>query len=171
MDWYLLEPVDEDYRPVPAGVTSHTVLVTNLANRVQPVIRYDLGDRVVLEAAPCPCGSALPVVTVEGRTNDVLSFESTDGRGVTVLPLALATVIEETPGVHRFQAIGTGPRTLRLRLETEPDFDASQVWKAVDDRLGEFLVAHGAAPVSIEHAVEPPHADPRSGKFTQVWSA
>ncbi len=45
-DWYILEPVDEDYRPVAPDVGSHTVLITNLANRVQPLIRYDLGDRV-----------------------------------------------------------------------------------------------------------------------------
>ena len=35
-DWYLFEPVDERYQPVPAGTTSHTVLVTNLANLVSP---------------------------------------------------------------------------------------------------------------------------------------
>ena len=117
-DWYILEPVDANYQPVPAGVTSHTVLVTNLANRVQPIIRYDLGDRVTLAASPCPCGSPFPAVKIEGRAGDLVSFAAPDGRAVTVLPLALGTVIEETAGVRRFQAIRTGPRTLRLRLET-----------------------------------------------------
>ena len=27
-DWFILEPVDRDYRPVPAGTRSDTVLVT-----------------------------------------------------------------------------------------------------------------------------------------------
>ncbi len=40
-DWVYLEPVDADYRPVPPGQPSETVLITNLANRVQPVLRYD----------------------------------------------------------------------------------------------------------------------------------
>ena len=28
---------------------SHSVLLTNLANRIQPLIRYDLGDAVTIE--------------------------------------------------------------------------------------------------------------------------
>jgi phenylacetate-coenzyme A ligase PaaK-like adenylate-forming protein len=59
-DWVVLEPVDSDYRPVPPGVMSHSVLLTNLANRVQPIIRYDLGDSVLMEPAPCACGSPFP---------------------------------------------------------------------------------------------------------------
>ena len=36
-DWVILEPVDADYRPILPGASSHTVLLTNLANRVQPI--------------------------------------------------------------------------------------------------------------------------------------
>jgi phenylacetate-coenzyme A ligase PaaK-like adenylate-forming protein len=45
-DWFLVEPIDGQGRPVPAGTRSEGVLVTNLANYVQPVIRYQLGDSV-----------------------------------------------------------------------------------------------------------------------------
>jgi len=170
-DWYLLEPVDENYQPVAPGVISHTVLVTNLANRVQPMIRYDLGDRVKLAAAPCACGNRLPAITVEGRTSDLLRFDAPDGTAVTVLPLALATVIEETPGVYRCQAIRTGARVLRVRLRLSSDADPDQVWRAVDERLQAFFAAQGTAPVVVEHAAEPPAIDPRSGKYRQAWSA
>src|SRR5207248_4898353 len=54
-DWAVVEPVDADHRPVPPGEPSHTVLISNLANRVQPILRYDLGDSVVLRPDPCPC--------------------------------------------------------------------------------------------------------------------
>ncbi|MGO4193586.1 phenylacetate--CoA ligase family protein [Arthrobacter sp. YAF17] len=168
-DWYILEPVDADNQPVPAGVTSHTVLVTNLVNRVQPIIRYELGDRVTFAASPCPCGSPFPAVKIEGRAGDLVSFEAPDGHSVTVLPLALGTVIEETAGVRRFQAIRTGPRTLRLRLEPDEGADRAQVRAAVEDRLASFFAAHGIGTIAIEHADEPPRAD-RSGKFRQVWS-
>ena len=47
-DWLILEPVDEHQRPVPPGQPSCSVLLTNLANTVQPLIRYDLGDQVTL---------------------------------------------------------------------------------------------------------------------------
>ena len=201
-DWNIVEPVDDAFRPVPAGELSHTVLVTNLANRVQPLIRYNLGDRVQLDAGPCACGSPFPTLRVEGRSGDVLSFAAAgavlegavldrktglggavldrtgpdravidqktapDGKVVTVLPLALGTVIEETAGVRRFQAIRTGPRSLTVRLELWP----AAVQAAVRERLGAFFAAQGADGVDVRFAGEVPRPD-RSGKFRQVWSA
>ncbi len=200
-DWNLVEPVDDAFRPVPAGELSHTVLVTNLANRVQPLIRYNLGDRVQLDTGPCACGSPFATLQVEGRSGDVLSFAAADGAGfdsavpegagldgagpdgavidhktapdgkvVTVLPLALGTVIEETAGVRRFQAIRTGPRSLTVRLELWPDASLAAVQAAVRERLGAFFAAQGADGVDVRFAGEPPRPD-RSGKFRQVWSA
>lgn len=169
-EWFLFEPVDKKYEPVAPGVTSHTVLVTNLANRVQPLIRYDLGDRVKLAPRLCACGNRLPAMTVEGRTGELLTFASSDGAVVQILPLALGTVIEETPGVRRFQAIRTGPRTLSVRLETWVDADPAAVRRAVDERLYEFFKAQGIGSVVVEHSPDPPAVDPRSGKFRQVWS-
>lgn len=56
----MLEPVDADYRPTPVGERSHTVLISNLANRVQPVLRYDLGDSVLQRSDPCPAATRCP---------------------------------------------------------------------------------------------------------------
>lgn len=174
-DWNIVEPVDDAFRPVPPGELSHTVLVTNLANRVQPLIRYNLGDRVQLAASPCACGSPFPTLRVEGRSGGVLSFAAadrtgSDGKVVTVLPLALGTVIEETAGVRRFQAIRTGPRSLTVRLELWPDAATTAVRTAVGERLGAFFAARGAAGVDVRFSDEPPRPD-RSGKFREVWSA
>ena len=52
-DWMILEPVDADRRPVPPGTLSTTTLVTNLANHLQPIIRYELAIR-----SPCPRSAA-----------------------------------------------------------------------------------------------------------------
>jgi phenylacetate-coenzyme A ligase PaaK-like adenylate-forming protein len=169
-DWNIVEPVDDVFRPVPAGELSHTVLVTNLANRVQPLIRYNLGDRVQLAAGPCACGSPFPTLRVEGRSGDVLSFAAADGSVVTVLPLALGTVIEETAGVRRFQAIRTGLRSLTVRIEVWPDAVTAAVRAEAGERLGKFFAAQGAGGVDVRFADEPPRPD-RSGKFREVWSA
>ena len=93
-----------------------------------------------------------------------------DGKVVTVLPLALGTVIEETAGVRRFQAIRTGPRSLTMRLELWPDAATTAVRTAVGERLGAFFAAQGAAGVDVRFSDEPPRPD-RSGKFREVWSA
>ncbi|WP_237563316.1 phenylacetate--CoA ligase family protein [Arthrobacter sp. H-02-3] len=169
-DWYIVEPVDRTFQPVPAGELSHTVLVTNLANRVQPLIRYNLGDRVQMIAGQCACGSPFPALRVEGRSGDVLAFAAADGGTVTVLPLALGTVIEETAGVRRFQAIRTGMRQLTVRLELYPEATTAAVRTAAQERLGAFFAAQGADGVEVRFADEPPRPD-RSGKFREVWSA
>ena len=46
-DMCIVELVDADNRPVPPGVPSAKVLVTNLYNFVQPLIRYELTDAFV----------------------------------------------------------------------------------------------------------------------------
>jgi phenylacetate-CoA ligase len=170
-DWYILEPVDSDRLPVPPGVQSDSVLVTNLANRIQPIIRYDLGDRVMLQPHSCACGSPLPVVAVEGRTNDMLSFHDTEDQAVQILPLALGSVIEETPGVHRFQAIGTGSRELTIRLDVDTAAIRAEVEHEVERRVREYLRTQRVGDVTVICTAEAPRQEPRSGKLRQVLRA
>src|SRR5258706_16423846 len=54
-EWVILEGVDARGKPVQAGELSHTVLLTNLANWVQPIIRYDLGERMMMLPVACAC--------------------------------------------------------------------------------------------------------------------
>jgi phenylacetate-coenzyme A ligase PaaK-like adenylate-forming protein len=172
-DWVILEPVDEQLQPVPPGQPSQSVLLTNLANHAQPIIRYNLGDRLTVNPEPCACGSPLPAIRVEGRTDEILRFARPDGTRVPILPLALWSVIKETPGVHRFQVLQTGLSAMRIRLETKSaatNGAANGVWEALQPRVSEFLKRQGLANVSVERATEPPERDPRSGKFRHVWA-
>lgn len=170
-DWVLLEPVEADSTPTPVGRASHTVLVTNLANRVQPLVRYDLGDSLTVSSVPCACGSPLPAIAVGGRRGDVLRFPGPDGREIPVLPLALAAVVEKTPGVRRFQAYQTGDRELRLRMEADGASDREATWGRVADRMDEFLASQGIVGVRLVRDEAPPARDPRSQKFQAVWDA
>lgn len=168
-DWVLYEPVDETYNPVPPGHFSNRVLITNLANRVMPIIRYELGDRACFDSEPCTCGITLPVVHIEGRTDDLLQFETVAGQKIPVLPLALWAVIKETPGVLRFQAIQTGPRLLKIRLESIPAEDILLTWKNVETRVRDFLDQLGLTQVMISYSPEPPMRDTKSGKFRNIY--
>ncbi|HEX7385095.1 MAG TPA: phenylacetate--CoA ligase family protein, partial [Burkholderiaceae bacterium] len=115
-DWVILEPVDDALRPVPPGVASHTTLLTNLANHVQPLIRYNLGDSLRMSPEPCGCGSPLPVIEVQGRHDDPLVLRDAQGRSVTWLPLAISTLLEEEARVFDFQLHQRDARTLCLRV-------------------------------------------------------
>ena len=163
-DWVLLEAVDEHYRPVAPGTASHTVLLTNLVNRVQPLIRYDLGDSITVLPQPCPCGSALPAVHVEGRCDDILRFPVRGRPAVRVLPLVLATVLEEHAHVREYQAVQHGPHRLEVRLGEADRAAGARVRASV----GDFLRAQGATRVTIEVNAARPLPSPRSGKLRRV---
>jgi len=162
-DWAVLEPVDAEHRPVPPGEPSHTVLLSNLANRVQPILRYDLGDSVLLRPDPCPCGSPLPAVRVQGRAADVLMFPGVHGELVSVSPMLFGTVLDRVPGVEQFQVLQTAPATLRVRLQPADD----RVWQAVRDGIDRLLADSKAENVTVERAEEPPRRGP-GGKYRRV---
>lgn len=167
-DWAILEPVDERFHPTPPGEPSYTVLLTNLANHIQPIIRYDLGDSVLVQPEPCPCGSPLPAIRVAGRCDDVLRLVAADGRTVSLLPLAIGAVADEAPGAHRSQLIQTGPATIRLRLEPKPGADGETMWRDALANLHAYLAEQGLANVELVRASEAPEQSAQSGKFRQV---
>lgn len=169
-DWVLLEPVDQHGQPVAPGQESRTVLLTNLANRVQPIIRYDLGDSITLCPHSCPCGGPLPTIRVEGRRDDILYLAAPGGRRIPVPPQAVATALEEATGVRRFQVIQSGPAVLRVRLEARSGNDDGAVWEAVVRVLCEYLSRQGLPSIRIGRDPERPHRDPVTGKFRQVWA-
>jgi phenylacetate-coenzyme A ligase PaaK-like adenylate-forming protein len=167
-DWVALEPVDKEYRPTPPGQLSHTVLLTNLANRVQPIIRYDLGDSVVAKPEPCACGSPLPAIRVEGRRDDVVSLRAQDGKVVRLLPLALTTVVEDVAQVHRFQIVQTAADRLMLRLDTVDKGNRQAAWRAAGAALRQYLAAQSLPNVQVVLDKRAPMADRRSGKLREV---
>ena len=167
-DWVMLEPVDDHFRPTPPGHQSHTVLLTNLANRVQPLIRYDLGDSVRVGPDACPCGSPLPAIQIIGRRDDVLRLVAHNGRSVTIIPLAISSVIDATPEVHRSQIVQAGPASIRVRIETTRGADEDVVWRAVATNLSAYLARQGLAAVEVVRAQEPPQQGAQFGKYRQV---
>lgn len=165
-DWVIIEPVDADYRPTPPGSPSHTVLVSNLANRAQPILRYDLGDSVLMKPDPCPCGNPLPAIRVQGRAGDVLTFPADHGE-VTIAPLAFSTLFDRTPGIEMFQIVQTSPTSLQVRLRLVPDTEPASVWQAVRAALTNLLYEHGVGHVTVEHADVQPESSP-GGKYRTV---
>ena len=160
-DWVILEPVDREGRPVAPGVRSDRVFITNLSNRIQPFIRYELTDRVIVHEEPCPCGRTTRWLEIEGRTDDILTFSG----GVSVAPMSLYKVLEEVPKVRRFQLVQRSPNVLELRLAAD---DRGAAFQAAKGELGSFFESKGLS-VEILLSDELPQADPVSGKFKHVY--
>jgi phenylacetate-CoA ligase len=127
-DTTLIENVDHDGQPVPAGQPGARLLVTNLYNLVQPLLRLEVTDLVTLDPDPCPCGRSLVRASaVHGRSDDVLSLAARDGGRVAVHPLQFALLTRD-PQVREFQVVQDGP-TLRVLIVP------SRAATAGDDRL------------------------------------
>lgn len=166
-DWLLLEPVDEQHRPVPAGHVPHAVLLTSLANTVQPLIRYQLGDQVTLIPEPCACGSPFPVIEVLGRHDDILRMRGCRSVTVPLLPLALSTVLEEQAGVFDFQIRQRDEGTLVLRLPEKGE-QGRQALARCRVVLQAFAEAQGAAPIRVVGELGRQVPRGRSGKACRI---
>jgi phenylacetate-CoA ligase len=145
-DLVVAEVVDDDYRPVPAGVTGSRLLVTVLFSRSIPLIRYELTDRVRLATHACTCGRPFRLVeAIEGRTDDVMELPAEGGGIVRIHPVVFHGALEllHASGwqVRQEEA---GVRV--LVHEPEPPFDGSRLASAI----GQSLRSAGAAPIAIE---------------------
>lgn len=166
-DWVIIESVDDAGRPVPDGTMGQTTLVTNLANHVQPLIRYDLGDRTTLSPERCACGSPLPVISVHGREDEPLILGAS---GTTLLPLALTTVLEEDAGLFDFQLIRRGPNDLLLRSGQE-GADADEALKRGRDALTAYLAHQGVSGVRITCRSDSALSRGKSGKIPRILAS
>jgi phenylacetate-coenzyme A ligase PaaK-like adenylate-forming protein len=168
-DWVIVEPIEADGTPTTAGRTSHSVLVTNLANHVQPVLRYDVGDRVAVRASACPCGNPALAIRVEGRTDDILHLPDRDGHARSLPPMAFTTVLDETCGEHRYQLVQHDDARVGLRLPLELEApERRRIARRSVRALRELLAVHDLAHVHVAVDACGPSADAASGKLKTV---
>ncbi|MEO1814441.1 MAG: AMP-binding protein [Acetobacterium sp.] len=166
-DWIIVEPVDHQNQPVPDGVQSDKILITNLYNYTQPFIRYEVTDRVVMHHEPCPCNNPSPWLTLEGRTDDILIFYE-DGKIIKIPPLAIYATLKEIHGIIRFQLIAHGENQLELRITPGSGYDLRRLFEAAQKNLSAFLASHGVTTADISFSDLTPIQHPQSGKFKHI---
>ena len=144
-DLLVVEPVDQDGRPVGADQRSAKVYLTNLYNRALPLIRYEITDEVTILSQPCPCGSAHRMVAdIQGRLDDTFVY---DGRRVH--PHVFRSALGRHAGIVEYQVRQTtdGAR-IAVRCGAPVDL------QAVRDHIVEALAAAGLRrPTVVVHAV------------------
>ena len=161
-DWVIVEPVDKDNNPVGYGVRSDKVLITNLSNFIQPFIRYELTDRIIVHNEKCKCGKNTCWLEIEGRTDDILEFEN----GVLIAPMSFYKILEEVEGVTRFQLVQRSKTKLELRLVAN---DKVKAFDAATKALKDFLSGKALTNIEIVLSDELPMANKVSGKFNHIY--
>jgi phenylacetate-coenzyme A ligase PaaK-like adenylate-forming protein len=153
-DCCIAEPVDEHDRPVAPGQPSAAVLVTNLFNHVQPLIRYRIEDRLVV--GPPADGHGHLRAEVEGRAGDILRFGRLD-----VHPLVITTRLAHNPAIVDYQ-VRQLHRGVAVDVVAPGGVDAGAV--AAEIRDGLDVVGLPDAEVVVSAVGSLPR-DPRTGKL------
>lgn len=99
-DMCVAELVDSDNQPVRPGETAAKVLLTNLHNLTQPLIRYELADRFT-RSPDDPAGRLR--ASVDGRVEFIFRYG-----GVAVHPRAFDTALDADPAVAEYQVRQAG---------------------------------------------------------------
>ena len=161
-DWVIVEPVDKNNNPVGYGVLSDKVLITNLSNYIQPFIRYELTDRVIVHNEKCKCGKTTHWIEIEGRTDDILEFEN----GVLIAPMSFYKILEEITEITRFQLVQRAKDKLELRIVSE---NKEIAFKKAKEDLQKFLNSKGINNTEVYLSDELPQANKVSGKYNHIY--
>jgi phenylacetate-coenzyme A ligase PaaK-like adenylate-forming protein len=122
-DLLIIEPVDLQGEPVPPGVRSAKVFLTNLFNAALPLIRYELTDEVTLLDEACRCGSAhRRVADVEGRLDESFVYSA----DLVVHPHVFRSVLGRERGIVEYQVRQT-TRGAAIQLRLRGEVDLGQV--------------------------------------------
>ncbi len=157
----IVEIVDAEGKVLPHG-QSGEVVVTHLATKDFPFIRYKTGDVAILSDKQCSCGRGLPLIEeIQGRTTDFIV--ATDG---TIMHgLALIYVLRDLQGMENFKITQENIHNTTVQLITNDLYDRindQEIIKTFKIRLGQSVN------IKIEHVDK--LASEKSGKFRYVVS-
>jgi phenylacetate-CoA ligase len=157
----IVEIVDQQGASLPCG-TAGEIVVTHLATKDFPFIRYRTGDIGVLDGRSCTCGRGLPLLKeIQGRSTDF--FVAQDG---TVMHgLALIYVLRDLPGIRGFKVVQEDIDHTHIMLVPADEFDKNIIYtieSMFKARLGQGVT------ITIEEVME--IAPEKSGKHRYLVS-
>lgn len=157
----VVELIDAEGHGVPDGEPGE-IVVTHLATRDFPFIRYRTGDVAVMDTAACACGRGLPMLKeIQGRTTDfVVAADGTVMHG-----LSLIYILRDLAGVRSFKVVQESTMLTRVLMVTDAGFApeaVQQIESGFKRRLG--------AQVTVEVQLVDRIPAEKSGKFRYVVS-
>jgi len=150
-DVRVVEIVTPTRQPAAPGEVG-SIVVTDLTNRVFPILRYDIGDRTSAIAGACACGRTLPrIAGVHGRISDVIRLPT--GQSI---PGGLTGLFNERPdAVSHFQIHQHNDYAITLRCVAGNAPDAVAAINTAAAKLARLT--NGAVPVRVELVARIPH--------------
>ena len=138
--------------------------LTCLYNRVQPLIRYHITDKIILKEPDK--NSRYPFIRLDGlvgRDEDLLWFTDSKGRKDFLHPLAMEGFCIK--GLRDYQFRQTGDDVFEMYAETTEDADKSYIEKEMLKLMQKILTDKALKYVKFQvHFVEEILPDPKTGK-------
>jgi phenylacetate-coenzyme A ligase PaaK-like adenylate-forming protein len=157
-DMCIAELVDADNRPVAPGETSAKVLVTNLHNFTQPIIRYELTDRFTAE--PAVRDGAFLRARVEGRADEVFRYGLVEVQPHALRSPLVAAAVRE----HRVRQTAAG-----VEVEVVGDeVDAAALAQALESSLVTAGVEDARATVRVVERIERDPVTAKTRRFVPL---
>ncbi|HRQ08400.1 MAG TPA: AMP-binding protein [Nitrosomonas europaea] len=157
----IVEIVDPNDHPLPHG-ESGEIVVTHLASRDFPFIRYRTGDIGILDDRTCDCGRGLPLLReIQGRSTDFVVAQD----GTVMHGLALIYILRDMSEIKVFKIIQESLDFTRIQVVAETGLHPSQISRITESfqtRLGWDVK------IKVEQVSEIPAE--KSGKFRYVVS-
>ena len=152
-----------EWEAAAAGSELVQPVVTDFTRRAQAMARYRMNDLLLLDDAPCACGSAFRGVRrIEGRRDDLFRLAGRDGALHPVTPDVLRNVLLDADGrIDDFRIVQTGASAIAVSLREGQGNDASVL--AAFARLATRMAL---APLTVSIARGIP--DPLDAKLRRV---
>lgn len=158
----VVEIVDAAGQVLPAGQAGE-IVVTHLATRDFPFIRYRTGDRAVMDDARCACGRGLPMLReIQGRATDFVHAQD----GTVMHGLALVYTVRDIVGISEFKIVQESLALTRVQVVTGPGCDLP----AARARIEREFKARLGPGVDVQVEAVDAIAAEASGKYRYVVS-
>ncbi|MCF7970312.1 MAG: AMP-binding protein [Methylococcaceae bacterium] len=157
----IVEIIDNNGNVLPYNQAGE-IVVTHLATRDYPFIRYRTGDIGILSDAQCQCGRGLPLLKeIQGRTTDFIIAQD----GTVLHGLALIYVLRALEGIESFKITQHSIDETTLQIVKNQQYNPennAKIQSEFKQRLGQNVQ------INIEYVSE--IAKEKSGKFRYVIS-
>ncbi|NOR69342.1 MAG: AMP-binding protein [Methylomarinum sp.] len=157
----IVEIIDNQGQVLPIGEAGE-IVVTHLATRDFPFIRYRTGDIGVLSDQSCSCGRGLPILKeIQGRTTDFIIAQD----GTVLHGLALIYVLRDIDGIESFKITQYSLDDTTVQIVKNQHYKQQseiKIQQEFKQRLG------GTVDVNVEYIEA--IAKEKSGKFRYVVS-
>lgn len=161
-DWVIIEPIDENGEVITSeDKWSSGVLVTDLSNYIQPIIRYRMEDSIRIHTN-CACKNSLPYMDIRGREAGLIEF---GGRSLRFINIGF--LLEDRLGTYAVQVIKKSDHLMELRSMISVADGRDDYLKKAMEIIKEHLDEEGCTDFEIVISMEDPVRNRCGGKLSR----